>query len=323
MQAVKILPQSAPTPKQQVSHLSVVVPGNYFPMAESFKRRLRAQGFSHKTLLTYAEAIQQLGEYLASAGRPLDVASITTNDITEFENLLRDKGYKPSTVNNRHRGLSAYFKWLLSEQEIAANPMANLKPPELKDVRQLRVITDEQWQRLFKACAGNDFRSRRDMAILRLFLATPARLSEIGALRVTDLDLDHRVIEVLGKGGKRRTMEIGVKPVEALDRYLRIRATHRLAHLPELWLGARYPMTASGVYQMFKDRAAAAGMPDLHPHEARATYAADWIAKGGSTLSLKKHAGWSSDAMIARYTALAASQIASDEYKRIMPGDRV
>ncbi len=118
-------------------------------------------------------------------------------------------------------------------------------------------------------------------------------------------------------------MEIGKKAIEALDRYERIRKTHRLVHLPNYWLGQRYAMTPSGLYQVFKDRAAAAGFPAVHPHEARATFAVEWIAGGGSTISLKNMAGWTSDAMIARYTALAAGQMAKDEYKRLQPGDRV
>jgi site-specific recombinase XerD len=301
-----------------------VLPGNYFALAESFKRSLRARGASPKTLLTYGEAMQQFGEFLASSERSLQVRQITGDDIRDFEAALFTRGFKSSTVNNRHRGLQSFFKWMLAEDELDVNPMAKVKAPELKEVRPLVIVTPEQWAKLLRGAEGKDFVSRRDMAILRLFLDTPVRLSELAGMEISDVDFDQGCVKVLGKGGKYRNCPIGSKTEAVLDRYLRSRAEHRHAGAPWLWLGPRGRMTHSGIYQMVKDRAKAAGFPELHPHAFRATFAASWLRDGGTEQGLQRIAGWSSKAMIQRYTTLAADELAHEEYKRRRaPGDRL
>jgi site-specific recombinase XerC len=54
-----------------------------------------------------------------------------------------------------------------------------------------------------------------------------------------DLDLDDQVVIVLGKGRRKRAVPFGRKTALALDRYLRLRASHPFAHLANLWIGAR------------------------------------------------------------------------------------
>jgi site-specific recombinase XerC len=80
-------------------------------------------------------------------------------------------------------------------------------------------------------------------------------------MTVDDVELDQRMVWVLGKGHRPRALPLGRKPAQALDRYLRVREERRLAYLPNLWVGRNGPMTSSGVYQVVHDRARAAGLP--------------------------------------------------------------
>jgi site-specific recombinase XerD len=107
---------------------------------------------------------------------------------------------------------------------------------------------------------------------------------------------------VVGKGGRPRALPVGRKTAQALDRYLRAREEHRLAHLPNLWIGRNGPMTPSGVYQVVHDHARAAGLPEMHPHQLRHAFATSWLAEGGNENELMLVAGWKSRTMIDRYT---------------------
>jgi site-specific recombinase XerD len=92
----------------------------------------------------------------------------------------------------------------------------------------------------------------------------------------------------------------------ALDRYLRVRARHWDAALPWLWLGLKGQLTAWGLVQMLRRRSHQAGLPDLHPHQFRHTFAHQCLAQGGGETDLMRLAGWKSRAMLQRYGASAA-----------------
>ena len=104
-------------------------------------------------------------------------------------------------------------------------------------------------------------------------LDTGARRAELVGLRLADLDLDLDVAVVLGKGRRERALPFGRKTAVALDRYLRVRARHRDAGLPWLWLGQRGLLGPYGVRQILRRRGAEAGLPDLHAHQLRHTFA--------------------------------------------------
>jgi site-specific recombinase XerD len=142
-------------------------------------------------------------------------------------------------------------------------------------------------------------------------------------MALDDVDLDQRIVWVLGKGRRPRALPVGRKTAQALDRYLRAREGHRLAHLPHLWVGRNGPMTPSGVYQVVHDRARAAGLPAMHPHQLRHAFATSWLAEGGNENELMLVAGWKSRIMIDRYTKATAVERARASHARLSPGDRL
>src|SRR5262245_59106919 len=207
----------------------------YRALAASFRRHLLAENKSARTVETYGEGVRLLGEFLAAAGLPTDVARLRREHVEAFVAALLAR-WKPATASNRYRALQVFFRWLVDEGEIEASPMAAMRPPAVPEAPP-RVLDDEQLRRLLKACEGREFADRRDAAVVRLLLDTGMRRAEIAGLRVADVDFDHDVAVVLGKGRRPRACPFGRKTAQALDRYLRIRAAHRDAALPALWLG--------------------------------------------------------------------------------------
>ncbi|GAC1582919.1 MAG: tyrosine recombinase XerC [Candidatus Dormibacteria bacterium] len=291
----------------------------YRALAASFRRSQLAQARSPKTIKNYADAISRLEGFLVANGHDADPESITREGVEAFiTSLLNTR--KPATAANRYRALNVFFNWLVEEEEIERSPMAKMHPPRVV-VNPPAVVDVDTQRRLLKVCEGKDFISRRDTAILALLIDTGMRLAEISGLTVDDLDLELNTLTVVGKGNRERHLQFGRRAASAVDRYLRARVTHPAAESPRLWLGHAGPMTSYGLADIVGRRGRQAGLPGLHPHLFRHSFAHAWLASGGQETDLMQLGGWRSRTMLDRYGASAASQRAREAHRRLSPLD--
>lgn len=303
--------------------------GDLSASIQSFLRHLRAENLSPRTQDVYVRSASLFAEFLNTAGMPTDVAKITREHIEAFTTRLLETR-KPGTASVRFRSLQAFFKWLAEEGEIRESPMRNMRPPKIPETA-VPVLREEHISALLNSAGrAGDFASRRDVAILRMFITTGARRAEVANLRYTpddaeqnDLDLDMSVARVRGKGGRDRLIPLDPKTVRALDRYLRVRTRHSQSHMPWLWLGPKGQFTHDGMRQMIERRARDAGIGHVYPHQLRHSFAHHWLADGGNESDLMRLAGWRSRTMLGRYAASAAQERALAASKRFGLGSRI
>ena len=300
-------------------------------LLRSFSLALRAVNRSPKTQETYLEAARQFLSFLEDRGMPRSVTGIKREHVESFlVYLLEERCLASASVNNRYRGLQAFFKFLLEDGDIKQSPMERIKPPQITE-NPPAVLKEDDLRRLLATCEkGNNFVDRRDAALLRVFIDTGARLAEVTGLTLSDVDLDQGLLQVIGKGRRPRILSIGRRTARAMDRYMRLRAQHREAHSDALWLGRgggqrnSASMTTSGIRQVVWRRAQQAGLGQVHPHQLRHTFAHHWKADPlTSDDDLMVLAGWRSRTMLARYAASAAGERALDAHKRASLGDRI
>jgi len=285
--------------------------------------QLSLHGKAPRTVRLYLDEAGRFADWLADHGRPTanpgDLLAVGRRDVEAWLSSLKAAGRSQATMRNRWVALRNLYGWALIEGEVEASPLERVvvakgNPPAPD------VLTDDELRLLLKACAGPDFYARRDLALVRLMLATGMRVSEVCELTIGDLDLVRRIVSVRhGKGDKARLVRYDAATAAALDRYKRVRARHRCAASPALWIGHRGRMTRKGVPTMLNKRAALAGIAHVHPHQLRHTWADRWLRAGGNEGDLQRLGGWESAEIMRRYGESRAVDRALSAYDAINP----
>lgn len=284
---------------------------------------LSLHGKSPGTRGLYLRVARWFADWLAEQGRPEgapgDLLEVSRQDAEAWFAAQRSQGLAPRTIRSRWIALRNLYGWLADEEEVDPNPMAKVRVEKV-DPDPIRVLSEDDLRKLLKVCEGRDFLDRRDLALIRLLAATGLRLSEAADLRVGDVDLRKRVAYVEhGKGDKARWVRFDAGTAQALDRYLRVRARHRKAELPWLWLARLGRFTHKGIPLMLARRGEEAGIGHVHAHMFRHTWADRWLSAGGSEGDLQRLGGWENSDVMRRYGAARATDRALDAYDAVNP----
>ena len=285
----------------------------------SWKLALRADRKSPQTIDAYTTGVRLFLAWCAEQGHG---AVLERHQVRGWVSDLLANGAAPATARTRQMALKRFSAWLAEEDLIDADPLRDLAPPKL-DAKVVERLSDEQCAGLIKACQGKLFVDRRDEAIARLMIETGMRAREVIGLSTDDVDLAQGLAVVRrGKGGKGRVVPFSPQVARSIDRYLRMRRPHRLAHTPALWLGDNGQTFAyHGLNVTMKRHAELAGIKGFHLHLLRHTAASRWLAAGGSENGLMAVAGWSSREMLDRYTRASATDRAAAESRSLNLGD--
>lgn len=285
----------------------------------SWEIAMQAERKSPKTIRVYREGAQQFIKWCVANDRQpvLDRATVQA-----YTAALLAKGAEPHTARTRQGALRRYSFWLADEKITDDNELLGMKQPKL-DVKVTEPLTDDEIKALLKACDGRTFRDVRDTALIRFMFETAARAGEVCAMLLEDVNVKQGVAVITrGKGGRGRVVPFSPHTGVAIDRYLRMRATHRLVDTKQLWLGDRGTTHSySSMQRSLAFRARIAGVDRFHPHLLRTTAASNWLAAGGSEGDLMAIAGWKTREMLDHYVAATANSRAIDSSRKLNLGN--
>jgi site-specific recombinase XerD len=268
--------------------------------------------------------VGQLGAFLRSTGMPTDPTVVTREHLIEWMRHMHrpaeegGHGLGPATVSQRYRSVQQFFKWLEQTEERPDNPMAKMTAPAVPE-KPVPVVAEDDLRKLLKACSGTDFASRRDKAIISLFVDTGMRLAEMAGITTDAIDLLEREVQVLGKGRRLRKLAFVRETHSDLQRYVLARGRHIDSAEPWFWLGKKGRLTDWGIRQMLSRRCEQAGIGNVHPHLLRHTFAHMYLSNGGNEGDLMKVTGWRSRSMVDRYGSSVATERALLAHQRFSP----
>ena len=239
---------------------------------------LALDGRSEKTIKQYMWTCRKLGENKT-------FTDMTTNDIRLFLGQLKLNGAKNSYVENQRAYITAFFKWMQSEDLIEKNPCDKVRTIKCEKVRRL-PFNDVEIDKLRSVC-----KMPKRRAIIEVLLSSGVRCEELTNLDIGDVDMRNRTLLVRhGKGGKDRIVYISEVAAEHLERYLSTRKDSSV-ELFRTQQGERY--SCSGIQDMMRRLGKAAGISNVHPHRFRRTFATNLYKRGMDVHEIQRLMGHS------------------------------
>ncbi|MFL6132999.1 MAG: tyrosine-type recombinase/integrase, partial [Nocardioidaceae bacterium] len=219
-----------------------------------------------------------------------DVSTLDLRTLRSWLATQQTLGKARTTMSRRATAVRVFTAWAQRTGRIDSDPGALLRSPKPHRTLPPALRVDEARALLEAAAEHADDGSpigARDVAILELLYATGIRVGELCGLDVDDMDAERRVVRVLGKGRKERTVPYGLPAQRALETWLRSgRPALALSGAgAALFLGSRgRRIDQRAVRTLVHARLAdVPGAPDLGPHGLRHT-AATHLLEGGADL---------------------------------------
>lgn len=280
-----------------------------------------------------------LNHWIYPALGDLKMPDITPANISSLLLSMQSKGKAHATCVKVYTILHSLFKMAYMTDVITTNPMDKVERPkprkgELKD-KDLEAYTTDDVQRIFKALEQEPLKWQ---ALMRLLIDTGIRRGECCGLRWQDVDFKASTITISGnlcytpqrgiyldtpKSGKIRTIDVDPEIIHLLSKLRREQAAQAISkyvftqqNSPE----PMHPQSPARYMQKFSQRY---GVPGLHPHKLRHTFASIAITNGADVASVSEKLGHSDKAVTLRMYTHAdqesmrrASQIFRDALKK-------
>jgi len=172
------------------------------------------------TLLNYQRQLEAIIHFASENG----LQSWQQCDVTMVRNFAvrsRRKGLGAASLALRLSALRSFFDWLVSQNELKANPAKGVSAP--KAPRHLPKNIDVDDMNRLLDIDINDPLAVRDRAMLEVMYGAGLRLSELVGLDIKHLDLESGEVWVMGKGSKERRLPIGRNAVAWIEHWLDLR----------------------------------------------------------------------------------------------------
>lgn len=264
------------------------------------------RGLSRNTLQSYRRDLLKLANWLNGEGCTLTAAA--RENLLGFLAGQMKQGLSPRSVARYLSGFRQFYRWQLRERRITEDPTALIDSPRLG--RSLpKALSETDVERLLAAPDCSDLLGLRDRAMLELMYATGLRVSELTALRLTDVGMNQGVVRVLGKGNKERLVPLGEESLSWLRRYLEEARPQLMkgATTPEIFVTARRAgMTRQSFWYRVKRHALDAGITrSISPHALRHSFATHLLNHGADLRVVQLLLGHSDLSTTQIYTHIA------------------
>lgn len=253
---------------------------------------------SPHTLDGYRRDLDGLQAWAAEQGAEVD--TLHTEQLRTFIASEHRRGLSPKSLQRRLSACRSFYRWLLRHGRIQANPAQPIRAP--KAPRKLPQVLDPDEAKALVEVPTDAPLGLRDRALLELFYSSGLRLSELCALKWSDLDLADGLVTVIGKGNKQRRVPVGSFARAALKEW---KDDRRPASDAFVFPGRNGPISPRGVQARLRTLAQRQGLfKRVHPHLLRHSFASHVLESSGDLRGVQELLGHADISTTQIYTHL-------------------
>ncbi|HBT83326.1 MAG: tyrosine recombinase XerC [Desulfuromonadales bacterium GWD2_61_12] len=221
---------------------------------------------------------------------------------------LLHKRCRKSTIGRKLSSLRAFFRFLVREGVLVANPGDAVATPRKEKYLPKTLSVDEAFALMEIGAAAGKL-SLRDRAIVETLYSCGLRVGELTSLDIGAVDLREGLVRVVGKGRKERIVPVGSKALEAISAYLGERGNP--ADNEALFLNHRGGrLTARSIERNLKVRLLQARiLKDATPHALRHSFATHLLDGGADLRSIQELLGHASLSTTQKYTQVSVDHL--------------
>lgn len=242
------------------------------------------RNYTANTVEAYRNDLAHLERYMKREG--LTPETVRREHLEHFAATLHEHGIGPSSQARILSGVRSFFKYLQMEGYISDDPSELLEWPHLGE-HLPEVLTTEEIDRMEAAIDLSKLEGQRNKAIIEVLFSCGLRVSELTALKLSDLFMSDNFVRIKGKGRKERLVPISAKAVKELKLWFidRDRMNIKPGEEDFVFLNRRGAhLTRTMILIMIKRCAEAAGIEKtVSPHTLRHSFATA-LLKGGADL---------------------------------------
>lgn len=263
---------------------------------------------SERTLVAYTTDVRMFADWVARM-RISEPSAVTRTVVRRYIASLSTREFARRSIARKAAALRRYFGWLVAEGAITTDPTIGLQVAAGSG-RLPRVLDRRELDQLLDGPVPDhepDWRRRRDDAVLEILYGSGVRVSELCTLQLDQLDLAGGALSVWGKGSKARRVPLSRPAIDALERWLHVRADVVPAAAGAAMFGNERgkPLTPRDVRRIIDRRSPT----PTHPHALRHTFATHLLDGGADLRAVQELLGHSDVATTQRYTHVSRDRL--------------
>ncbi len=280
-------------------------------MVKAYMRYLKLErNLSPNTIEAYRNDLRWLLAYVNFHG--LKVEEVKLEDLDNFSASLHDQRITPRSQARILSGVRSFFKFLLLDGFIDADPTELLVSPHVRNALP-DVLSTAEVDRLEASIDLSKWEGQRNRAIIEVLFSCGLRVSELVNLKLSNLYVEEKFVRVTGKGDKERLVPISSRALDELNAWFADRNVMRIKPGEEdyVFLNRRGAhLTRTMILIMIKRQAVAAGITKtISPHTLRHSFATALLEGGADLIAIQAMMGHEDIATTEIYTHIDTSSL--------------